>query len=1429
MNVHKILARCGAVLVLLALANVSSAESSVPDGIYEKGSDFAGTLSKARKNYRLWKAQADANLAEGVSFSPWKGSFGLSYRNGKASRELEEIYPSGQSPKFDAVYGGEMIWRDVDLPDATHRDLRPVLNEYRRLNIASWLYRTIESDKDAVIPVTLSSSGGTEIFLNGKKIGETKTPNDRRTSPLQVFNLNLKKGKNEFAVLVKSRGESRPMRFYFSPHADPAAEIAKKFEADYPLVANSLAGLAERAGFGIGSAGELSNFSRGINSNVTANLQAMPSLVSAADNSAMMEEAIRNALDAAFFSAGTLEKEAEGTFGDVSENGEIARAAIFEKIVSSIQVDGALGYDVKNVRAALEDMRKSFPDFSAEDLDALADYEKRMPAIREGLLRGDAEAKRLAAEFKSFASAALLKNPLLKKYPRWIYVKRADSTYAKGLPQNWQGNTSITTSLKRMTMREKKRGVSAEKVWDSSGYKDELWEMDLSKPGSAKFLFKPASPSAISDIDVSYDGKKVMYSTVDEKFRWNVDELDVETGKVRQITPRLYDDIDNYSAVYLPDGKIIYLSTACFVGVPCVAGTDYVANFYTLDPNAGSPEEVDATIRQLTFEQDADWMPVVMENGRVLYTRWEYVDNSHYFSRILMHMNPDGTAQSSFYGSTSYWPNSLFYCRPIPGDPNKFVGIVSGHHGIARSGELHLFDVSKGTIEESGRVHKFPSYGREYVAETKDELVAGKYPQFLHPYPLSEKYIVASARTAVSGFGIYLVDAFDNLTLIREEKGASLFEPRPLSERKKPQEIADKTDPDLDYGYVFLNDIYQGPGLKGVPRGSVKALRVFEYHYSYREMGGHDIVSNEGSWDIKRIFGTVPVNEDGSAMFKVPANRPVAIQPLDKDGKALALMRSWFTVMPGEVQSCVGCHEAQGMSPTTAPAMATRKSPVEIEPFNGPVRGWSFLRDIQPVLDQYCAGCHDGSEGAAKLPNFSRNQPNQYRNFPGAYMNLRRYVRTSGPESYQNLLAPLEFYADTSELIQLLEKGHKGVKLADKDMRTLIAWIDMNVSCLGTWKEVNPKIPMDGDKLRSKFLAKYANRHEDQEAIVYDGGKREFQQPGEELRHAVASPKSDKFPFSADTAAKMRELSGLPKEIVADLGGGVSMRFTLVPAGEFVMGSNEHFYDEGPARIEKIDKPFYMGQFEVSNAQFAAFDKSHNSGYFDRHYKDHVNRGYPANSPDQPVVRVTWREADAFCKWFGEKFGVKASLPTESQWEWAARAGSGKDFWFGDASSNYGAYENLSDWQTKKFAVNGIDPQPITNPNDNLAFIPRDDNVDDAWLVSAPVGSYKPNPFGLYDMFGNVAEWTSGDYSKTLGGEPVSGKKVARGGSWRDRAKWARATLRRGYFDWQKVFNVGFRLVLDDPERAAEIFKRAEELPQKPDRRTEPLRDNILK
>ena len=141
-------------------------------------------------------------------------------------------------------------------------------------------------------------------------------------------------------------------------------------------------------------------------------------------------------------------------------------------------------------------------------------------------------------------------------------------------------------------------------------------------------------------------------------------------------------------------------------------------------------------MRQLCFDQDHNWCPTVLNNGRVLYSRWEYSDAPHYFTRLLFHMNPDGTNQSEYYGSNSMWPNSIFYARPLPGHPTKVVAVISGHHGVPRMGELVVFDPALGRHEAGGAVQRIPGRGQRVAPTIRDALVDDSWPKFLHPYPL---------------------------------------------------------------------------------------------------------------------------------------------------------------------------------------------------------------------------------------------------------------------------------------------------------------------------------------------------------------------------------------------------------------------------------------------------------------------------------------------------------------------------------------------------------------------------------------------------------------------------------------------------------------------------------------------------------------------
>ncbi|MDP7290049.1 MAG: formylglycine-generating enzyme family protein, partial [Phycisphaerae bacterium] len=613
----------------------------------------------------------------------------------------------------------------------------------------------------------------------------------------------------------------------------------------------------------------------------------------------------------------------------------------------------------------------------------------------------------------------------------------------------------------------------------------------------------------------------------------------------------------------------VFESTAPFIGVPCVKGSSHVTNLYLLETASGK-------IRRLTFDQDHNWCPTVLNNGRILYLRWEYCDIPHYVSRILFHMNPDGTDQKEYYGSNSYWPNSTFFARPIPGDSTKFVGVISGHHDTRRMGELILFDTAKGRFEADGVIQRIPGHGKKVEPIILDGLVRGSWPKFLHPYPLSDKYFIVSAKlTSRSAWGIYLVDVFDNMLLLKELPGELLFEPIPFRKTPRPQLIPSRVDTSRKDGVMYMTDVYGGRGLGGVPKGAVKKLRIFSYQFAYHGMGGQiNRVGLDGPGDVKRIMGTVPVEADGSALFTVPANTPISIQPLDADGRAIALMRSWATVMPGETQACIGCHESQNDAPGTTPTAASRRKPSTITPWYGPSRGFSFKREVQPVLDKYCVGCHDGKPRKDKktLPDFvarpavhpkaASGAYNKGTTFTPSYMALRSYVRNATIESDMHMLEPYEYHAGTTALIQMLDKGHNNVKLDAEAWDRLITWIDLNAPAHGSWLEVVGKKPVTNQRERRLAMLKlYASIDDDLEYIAPEAKKPTAIIPAKLPAPTPSKAVAKGWPFTPAQAAKMQNAAKTSKMSI-DLGDGVKLDLVWIPAGQFLMGSQSGFLDE---------------------------------------------------------------------------------------------------------------------------------------------------------------------------------------------------------------------------------------------------------------------------
>jgi len=789
-----------------------------------------------------------------------------------------------------------------------------------------------------------------------------------------------------------------------------------------------------------------------------------------------------------------------------------------------------------------------------------------------------------------------------------------------------------------------------------------------------------------------------------------------------------------------------------------------------------------------------------------------------------MAMNPDGTGQRAIYGSNSYWPNALYYPRGIPGAPSKLVAIVAGYHGVPRMGELAILDFARGWFEADGIVQMIP--GRDDPdTPIRDNLVDKSWPKFLHPYPLSDKYVIVACKpNRKATWGIWLADVFDQLVPLHVSTQHDLFEPIPLHATPRPPVLPSRVDMTRDDAVVFLHDVYSGPGLAGVPRGAVKRLRVFAYHFGYPGMAGPDKVGSGGPWEVMRILGTVPVDESGSAAFRVPANTPLSVQPLDADGKALQLMRSWFTAMPGETVSCVGCHDEPRDTPAT---VAETQRPVDIEPWYGPPRGFDFAREVQPVLDANCTRCHDGrspAEGGATPDLRAEHLVKSYRGrqlaqlgkrrlhpaareilggtvvrYTPAYEALLPYIRRVGVEDEVHMLVPGEYHAGTSELIQMLEAGHHGVELDAEARDRLITWIDLNGPCHGTWGEVCP-VPEGAAERRRELQRQYGGPPDDFEVVptLARTSYRAAVEPADATagsRRRPAPVSASGWPFDAAEAQRRQRDAGAEFTTTVDLGEGVEMELARIPAGEFVMGDSSR---GDRARRVRVSGSFWIGVCEVTNAQYRRFDSAHRSGRFAKRLVGKDGPGPSLDDPRQPVVRVAWSRADEFCRWLSERTGKRFRLPTEEEWEYACRAGSRTRFHCGDASSDLAGYANVADRALAR--PRGASGGLATNASSEFDMdILCDLTIDDGVVASSHVGSFRPNAWGLRDMHGNASEWTSTAPTAVASiANTADDCRVVCGGSWRDRPERCRASLRLSYPAWQRVCNVGFRVVCED-------------------------------
>ena len=1049
---------------LLILPAVAFAAPPLDEAhLYSKQATWQKSLEASLSNLAdLERAEADAADAartEATVFGPWHaiGSFDNTDNKGFAAE-----YPPEKEVAFDKTYPGmnnsTASWRRMDqFMDGQVQDLLP---HFRQTEWAiAYLYRKITAKTPAEITGYFGSDDALVVWLNGEKLVSEDVP--RGAAPDQSkATLKLKAGENH--LLLKIVNHTGGFGFYFSTkpggsvleqnpvHARRVNELWGKVRADFTTPEDKFQ-MKSESDDGIWPVGwhgkDRASLARRTGDALAAHLSSADQLLAG-----LTEDLGADAIapDKTLLASISAAGDAPAKVTDDPEGIAPKRAAYHSAVrLEMILKDRAR---LVSTRMAVDDLARTYGDKYPGGAELKAEASRLSDTGRALLTQETAVVPAKIAALTDWDAAItalqqkalVTSNPLLD-FGKLMYITRKPGGGNPGLPQNWQSNSSLQRS-----------------GWDTA-----ISALSPVRPDGQVSTIYRSDRYFIGDLAASYDAQHILFDmpAAAKGDSFQVFEVGADGQNLRIVTESADNDYDNYDAVYLPNGKIVFTSSRCYQAVPCTGG-DHVSLAYLMDADGRN-------VRQLTFDQDHSWNPRVMNDGRVLYTRWEYNDLPHYFSRILFTMNPDGTRQSAFYKSNSYYPNTVIGARPIPGSNTKVVCIASGHHGNPRMGEVAIVDTSQGELEADGVVRILPQRHRKIAPVIVDQYATGVWPQFTHPYPLSDKYFLVSCKPDSNGWwGIYLVDIYDNVVPIRVEPGAALMEPMPLRATEPPPAIPDAVNLTRKDATVYVYDIYRGAGLAGVPRGTIKKLRLIEPVYRYWGNGETHSTAVDGGWDVKRILGTVPVEPDGSAYFHMPANTPVMVQPLNAEGMAQQQMRSWMTAMPGESLSCVGCHERRKQVVMGGGrSLAQMRRPSEVQPWYGPARGFSFEREVQPVLDRNCAKCHTGGEvdfrsRAAPGVNFARFSP--------AYNSLHPFVRRAGLESDIHMLTPREFEANTSQLVQMLKKGHFGVKLSAEDWDRLITWIDLNIPYSGDWREAYPAAPDDLIRRREQIRAQDA-------------------------------------------------------------------------------------------------------------------------------------------------------------------------------------------------------------------------------------------------------------------------------------------------------------------------------------------------------------------
>jgi cytochrome c553 len=607
-------------------------------------------------------------------------------------------------------------------------------------------------------------------------------------------------------------------------------------------------------------------------------------------------------------------------------------------------------------------------------------------------------------------------------------------------------------------------------------------------------------------LDVSFDADRLLFAfcpcdtapvdvVAGHRGRYyHLYEIAADGSGLKELTTGPFDD---FAPRDLPDGRLVFISTRRQGWHRC--GNPGCENYTLALADAGG-----ANPRPVSCHETQEWDPAVLNDGRIAYTRWDYVDRHAVYYEQLWTVRTDGSGPAAFYGNNTFNPVGTWEPRAVPGS-HRVMATAAAHHAMT-AGSIVLIDPARGIdgLDPLTRLTPdapFPESETTLAPNWRGPVPAASLPapvearrwpghSYRSPFPLSETHFLAAygfdtlvgepKANAPNLFGLYLVDAYGNKELLYRDLNIASLWPAPLRPRPRPPVVTkavlpgpvDGADAAPAEGVYFVQDVHVSAPV--LPRGSVKRLRVVQVLPKSTPGINNPTMGLANASPGKQVLGTVPVESDGSAFFRAPAGVPLSFQALDAQGQAVQIMRSVTYLQPGEAAACVGCHEHRMTAPPPgARAAALAREPSALRPGPDGSRPLSYPILVQPVLDRKCVGCHRREDPQGNVILTGEPQGRYTASYNAMAPRVPFPQWTGGDfrrTSSEPLSTPDFFGARGSPLMRELLKGHRDVTLDPDDVERLATWMDANALFYGTFDPADQARQLRGERIRGPAL-----------------------------------------------------------------------------------------------------------------------------------------------------------------------------------------------------------------------------------------------------------------------------------------------------------------------------------------------------------------------